>query len=164
MKAARMFVLCAVLLGTSGVLAFGQQQGGWNQNQQDGDHGRDDRASNRDRDHDGDRDKDRDRDDRWKRDRDRDGDHDRDDRWNRGRGQGGWINTARQNGYQDGLNDGRNDRWNNKGFRPAKDGNYKHADRGYQSAFGNKDQYKDTYRESYSQGYQQGFYQDGGRR
>ena len=31
------------------------------------------------------------------------------------------------------------------------------ADRGYSSAFGNRDQYKSIYRQGYEQGYQQGY-------
>jgi hypothetical protein len=83
-----------------------------------------------------------------------------------GYGRGGYSNggygnygygSAQQYGYQDGYNDGLGDRNNGHSFRPTHDGNYKHADRGYDSRFGNKDQYKAAYRQAYQQGYQQGY-------
>jgi flagellar biosynthesis/type III secretory pathway protein FliH len=55
------------------------------------------------------------------------------------------------------LNDGRNDRQSGHSFRPTQDGNYKHADRGYSSGLGDKNQYKQVYRQGYEQGYQQGY-------
>ena len=85
-----------------------------------------------------------------------DGDHDADDGYGRGnRGYG--FNAARQYGYQDGLNDGIGDRNNGHSFRPGHDSNYKHADRGYDPRFGNKNDYKAYYRQAYEQGYQQGY-------
>jgi hypothetical protein len=47
-------------------------------------------------------------------------------------------------------------------FRPTHDGNYKHADRGYNG--GDKNYYKQAYRQAYEQGYQQGYNSGGGRR
>jgi hypothetical protein len=92
---------------------------------------------------------------------DRDGDGDRDDGYGRGAyGRGGFGNyaaNARQFGYQDGFNDGQNDRRTGHSFRPTHDDNYKHADRGYDGRFGNKDSYKQAYRDAYSQGYQNGY-------
>jgi hypothetical protein len=97
--------------------------------------------------------------------RDRDGDYDRD----RDRGRGGYggyggyggngygMNLARQYGYQDGLNDGARDRQTGHSNRPTEGGNYRHADRGYSSSYGNKDYYKQAYREAYQSGYQQGY-------
>jgi hypothetical protein len=86
------------------------------------------------------------------------GDGDEDDRY---RGLGGYrnygFNAARQYGFQDGYNDGVGDRNNGHSFRPTHDGNYKHADRGYDPRFGSKDQYKTAYRQAYEQGYQQGY-------
>jgi hypothetical protein len=85
-----------------------------------------------------------------------DGDHDRNDGYGRGyRGNG--LNAARQFGYQDGLNDGVGDRQNGHSFRPGHDSNYKHADRGYDPRFGNRNDYKSYYRQAYEQGYQQGY-------
>lgn len=97
-------------------------------------------------------------------DRDRDWDHDRDrggyygDYGNRGYG----YNNARQFGFQDGLNDGRGDRMSGHSFRPTHDGNYKHADRGFNG--GDRNYYKSMYRQAYEQGYQQGYNSGGGRR
>ena len=97
-----------------------------------------------------------------------DGDGDADDGYRGGRGGygGGYgnygFNNARQYGYQDGYNDGLGDRNNGHSFRPTHDGNYKHADRGYDYRFGDRDQYKAAYRQAYEQGYQQGYNRSGG--
>ena len=73
-------------------------------------------------------------------------------------GNGGYYRSnAVQIGYQDGVNDGRNDRMTGHSFRPTQDDNYKNADRGYSSAFGDKQAYKNTYRQGYEQGYRQGY-------
>jgi len=97
--------------------------------------------------------------------RDRDWDHDGDrDRGGYGRGgYGGYGgNAARQNGYQDGLNDGARDRRTGHSNRPTQDGNYKHADHGYNSSYGDKNYYKQAYRQAYENGYQQGYSSGGG--
>jgi hypothetical protein len=98
-----------------------------------------------------------------------DGDHDRDDDdrdrdggyygGGRGRGPNGiyYMNSARQFGSQDGFNDGVNDRRTGHSYRPTHDGSYKHADRGYDPRFGNKNDYKAAYREAYVQAYQNGY-------
>ena len=97
-----------------------------------------------------------------------DGDGDEDDGYYRG-GRGGYggygnygFNAAQRYGYQDGYNDGLGDRNNGHSFRPTHDGNFKRADRGYDSRFGNINNYKSAYRQAYEQGYQQG-YNGGGR-
>ena len=82
--------------------------------------------------------------------------------------------------YRDGLNQGQYDRSSNRrnsykrsawrqgdssygnayrshSYRPTQGDNYKHADRGYDSRFGNKDGYKQTYRSGYLNGYEQGY-------
>jgi hypothetical protein len=64
---------------------------------------------------------------------------------------------AAQNGQQDGLNDGRRDRATGHSFRPTEGDNYKHADRGYYSQLGSRDQYKQEYRQAYVRAYQQGY-------
>ena len=82
--------------------------------------------------------------------------------WGRG-GYGGYGGSAaRQYGYQDGINDGARDRRTGHSNRPTQDGNYKHADRGYNSSYGNKDYYKQAYRQAYENGYQQGYNSGGG--
>ncbi len=95
-------------------------------------------------------------------DRDRDGDHDGDNRggwWDYGRNGGGYANMrqAYDFGYQDGLRDGQNDRRTGHSFRPTQGDNYKHGDRGYNVAFGDKQAYKDEYRRGYGPGYQRGY-------
>ncbi|HEY7402155.1 MAG TPA: hypothetical protein VIB39_01420 [Candidatus Angelobacter sp.] len=75
-----------------------------------------------------------------------------------GGGYGGYgLNSARQNGYQDGINDGATDRRTGHSNRPTQRDNYKHADRGYIPNYGNKNYYKQAYREAYYNGYQQGY-------
>ncbi|MGC2697043.1 MAG: hypothetical protein WA738_14760 [Candidatus Angelobacter sp.] len=99
-------------------------------------------------------------------DRDRDDDRDRDRGYGRGGyGSGGYgANAARQNGYQDGLNDGARDRRSGHSNRPTQDSNYKHADHGYSSTYGDKNYYKQGYRQAYENGYQQGYNSGGYRR
>lgn len=70
---------------------------------------------------------------------------------------GSYRNQAYQIGYQDGINEGRNDRQTGHSYRPTHDGNFKHADRGYNSSLGDKQMYKDTYRQGYQSGYQLGY-------
>jgi hypothetical protein len=75
-----------------------------------------------------------------------------------GGGYGGYgLNSARQNGFQDGINDGVNDRRTGHSNRPTHGDNYKHADRGYNSGYGNKNYFKQEYREAYYKGYEQGY-------
>ena len=159
----------AVLMGVSGA-AWGQ----------DWDHRKDDDKRVRIENHDRDRDRDRDHDRRVYNNGWYDRDHDRDYRAPVYRGpvytspvyrgpvytspnygyygNGGYYrNNAAQIGYQDGLNDGRQDRMTGHSFRPTQDDNFKNADRGYSSAFGDKQGYKNTYRQGYEQGYQQGY-------
>jgi hypothetical protein len=66
-------------------------------------------------------------------------------------------NAADQTGFQDGLNQGAYDRQTRHSFRPTKGGNYKSANRGYNSSFGDRNQYKQMYRQAYQRGYQQGY-------
>lgn len=97
----------------------------------------------------------------------RDGDNRDRGGWGVGRGgYGGYggngASAARQYGYQDGINDGGRDRRSGHSDRPTQDSNYKHADRGYSSSYGNKDYYKQAYRQAYENGYQQGYNSGGG--
>jgi hypothetical protein len=93
---------------------------------------------------------------------DRDGDWDRDRGGYGGTGYG--MNSARRYGYQDGINDGARDRQTGHSDRPTQGGNYKHADHGYSSSFGNKNYYKQAYRQAYENGYQLGYNSGGWRR
>ncbi len=63
-------------------------------------------------------------------------------------------NLAARNGFQDGANDGLHDRQAGKSSRATKHKTYDHGKRGYDSSFGDKDQYKASYRQAYIQGYQ----------
>jgi hypothetical protein len=96
---------------------------------------------------------------------DRDGDY---GRGGSGIGRGGYggggygASAARQYGFQDGINDGARDRHSGHSNRPTQDGNYKHADRGYNSSYGDKNYYKQAYRQAYESGYQQGYNGGGG--
>lgn len=93
--------------------------------------------------------------------------HDQDDRDrdnNRGydNGREGYDrNPAYQAGYQDGINDGQNDRQSGHHMQPTRSHNYKRGDRGYESSFGDRDQYRQMYRQAYEQGYQQGYNGEG---
>lgn len=69
----------------------------------------------------------------------------------------GWYNYAHQIGYNDGVNDGRIDRRFNRGYRPERDGNFKHADHGYDRYYGDKGAYREAYRDGYLAGYRSGF-------
>jgi len=90
-----------------------------------------------------------------------DGDHDRDDRRpgygyypNRGGYYGNGFSFARQQGYQDGAAVARADMNHRHGFDPYPRGKYGNRDRGYRSAYGNKDAYRDQYARAYQEGYQ----------
>jgi hypothetical protein len=88
-------------------------------------------------------------------------------RWRDPDDRGGWYGNgsyrgngqarAYNFGYQDGDRDGAQDRRTGHSFRPTHDDNYKHADRGYNSFFGSKQQYKNEYRDGYTRGYQRGY-------
>jgi hypothetical protein len=69
----------------------------------------------------------------------------------------GYGNQAYDIGFRDGQADGRNDLLTGHSYRPTHDDNYKHADRGYNSSYGNKNWYKQTYRSGYVQGYERGY-------
>jgi hypothetical protein len=72
-------------------------------------------------------------------------------------GRSAYGNQAYDQGFQDGRLDGRHDSLTGHSYRPTQDGNYKHADRGYNSAFGDKNGYKQQYRSGYLNGYEQGY-------
>ena len=70
-------------------------------------------------------------------------------------------NVAARNGFQDGANDGLQDRQAGKSSRATKHKTYEHGNRGYDSTFGEKDQYKASYRQAYIQGYEKGYRDQG---
>ena len=95
------------------------------------------------------------------------GDHDRDDGYYRdhdgdrddyGRsGNRRWQNQARHFGYVDGVRDGQNDARGGHSYRPEHDSDYKHADRGYSSDFGDKGLYRQEYRQAFLEGYRSAY-------
>ncbi len=100
----------------------------------------------------GDHDRDRDRDDRGRDDHGRwggvsdRGEHGRDER-----------STARRFGYDDGYRYGQNDRRKNKSYNDTGSGYYEKATNGYQSNYGNREDYRREYREAYREGYRRGY-------
>ena len=66
------------------------------------------------------------------------------------------ANPGYQQGFHDGVIDGQDDRQNAHEYRAMATGKYQHTP-GYDSSFGDKDQYKEFYRQGYAAGYQQGF-------
>lgn len=69
----------------------------------------------------------------------------------------GAYSVAYDNGYQDGLEKGREDRGDNDSFDPVRHSRYRSADRGYNSRYGTREQYKLTYRDGFEAGYAQGY-------
>ncbi len=67
---------------------------------------------------------------------------------------------AEEVGHEDGFNDGRHDFDTHHSFRPTQDGNYKHADHGFDGRFGDRERYREAYREAYSRGYEEGYHRD----
>ena len=65
--------------------------------------------------------------------------------------------AAFDNGYRDGLAKGREDRGDNDSFDPVRHSWYRSADRGYNSRYGTKEQYKLAYRDGFEAGYEQGY-------
>jgi hypothetical protein len=66
------------------------------------------------------------------------------------------TNPGYQRGFQDGVSDGQQDRADAHEYRAMATGKYQHTP-GYDSSYGDKDQYKEFYRQGYAAGYQQGF-------
>ena len=67
------------------------------------------------------------------------------------------YDVAYDNGYRDGLEKGREDRGDNDSFDPVRHSRYRSADRGYESRYGTKEQYKLAYREGFEAGYEQAY-------
>ncbi|HET6841043.1 MAG TPA: hypothetical protein VFK06_05055 [Candidatus Angelobacter sp.] len=73
-------------------------------------------------------------------------------------------NIARDNGFRDGFNHGLRDRETGHSFRPTHDGDFRHADRGYDPRFGFINNYRQVYRDAYLNGYERGYNGGGGYR
>jgi hypothetical protein len=67
----------------------------------------------------------------------------------------GWSAThvASDLGYRDGLAAGQSDYQQHRDARPEDQGDYRHADHGYRSDYGDKSVYQQQYRDSFIQGY-----------
>lgn len=72
-------------------------------------------------------------------------------------GVGGYRDVAWQNGYNEGVAAGRDDANDGDRYDPHRHNQYKNADRGYNSSYGNKDGYKAAFREAYLRGYEEGY-------
>ena len=104
----------------------------------------------------------RDRDnDQYRRDRDR---RDRrDDRWDRRNDRYGYgdrynsYQIARQQGYSYGMSVGAADAQRGQSYSPQRSRYWRNATEGYNSAYGNKGQYKQVFRDAFEQGYREGF-------
>jgi hypothetical protein len=85
---------------------------------------------------------------------------------NRGYGDNGYRGTNRvayDNGYQKGLEKGREDARDRDSYDPVRYKEYRNADKGYNSRYGSKDQYKLEYRNGFEAGYAQAYRANGGR-
>ena len=71
---------------------------------------------------------------------------------------GDYMQMARERGFQDGMKDGEHDRSGHHSFRPTNSDDYKKADAGYRSDYGDKREYRDLYRQAYEDGYRKAFY------
>ena len=79
-------------------------------------------------------------------------------RWHdRDRDHGNQESQAHRFGFEDGMHDGAHDRATGHSYRPTHDSNYQHAEHGWNSSAGDKQQYKDQYRAAYEEGYQRGY-------
>jgi len=65
-----------------------------------------------------------------------------------------YASEAFRKGYEDGVYKGREDVGDGDSFDPARHSWYKSADRGYNSRYGSKDQYREEYRRGFLDGYE----------
>ena len=79
----------------------------------------------------------------------------RDDR-RPGRGRG-YQEPAFARGYSDGWEKGLDDGRDRDRYDPARHGDYRSADDGYQRSYGSKDAYRNNYRSGFRQGYEDGY-------
>lgn len=72
--------------------------------------------------------------------------------------------VAYRNGYSDGIDKGREDARDRDDYDPVRHSRYRSADRGYNSRYGSKTEYKLIYRDGFEAGYREAYRQNGGRR
>ena len=70
--------------------------------------------------------------------------------------------VAYDNGYRDGLEKGREYALDRDSFDPVRHNWYRSGNRGYNSRYGSRDDYKLVYRDGFEAGYQQAYRQNGG--
>ncbi len=81
-----------------------------------------------------------------------------DDRYdNRDGNRNNIMRIAQENGYRDGQRHGREDVNRRRGFDYDDSSEYRSADRGYRSQYGNRSAYQQVYRDAYRQGYEDGY-------
>jgi hypothetical protein len=90
------------------------------------------------------------------------GGYGRDDRYGtyggrNGRNTNEMYRVAQDYGYNDGLRRGAEDMRDRDRYNPEKASDYKKATNGYDSYYGNKDEYKRAYRDAFLRGYDDGF-------
>jgi hypothetical protein len=68
-----------------------------------------------------------------------------------------YNSAAYDNGFRDGLEKGREDVQDRDSYDPVRHSRYRSADRGYQSRYGTREQYKLAYRDGFEAGYAQGY-------
>jgi hypothetical protein len=67
------------------------------------------------------------------------------------------TSPAYDEGYQRGVRAGENDGRLRRSFNFADESDYRRADTGYRSQFGNRDRYRDQFRSGFEQGYRAGY-------
>ena len=72
----------------------------------------------------------------------------------------GRNSIARDNGYQDGVRIGQDDAQRGRAFNFQNSGDYRNADAGYRSQYGNRDLYRSDFRLGFEQGYRDGYSQN----
>ncbi|HTI39483.1 MAG TPA: hypothetical protein VL484_18115 [Vicinamibacterales bacterium] len=81
--------------------------------------------------------------------------------WNDGGRRGAYGNDVRSiaynNGYQEGLNHGEQAARDRHAYDMQREKDYRNADEGYRSEYGNKDLYRDEFRRGFAQGYQEAY-------
>jgi hypothetical protein len=100
--------------------------------------------------------------DSWRRDRDRDYGR-TDSRYpQRDRGWGSARQTvAYDQGTRDGFTKGEEDLRKNRSADPVRHSWYRSADRGYNSRYGTKEEYRNAYRDGFERGYEDAYYGNG---
>jgi len=68
-----------------------------------------------------------------------------------------YNSVAYDNGQRDGYEKGREDGRDNDSFDPVRHSRYRSGDRGYNSRYGTRDDYKLVYREGFESGYERGY-------